>query len=243
MSNVLGSDVPIITVDGPSGTGKGTICSHLTDWLQWNFLDSGALYRVLALAAQKHNINNDDETVLANLAENLNVEFKVVGAGSLVNVILDGEIVTDEIRTEACGEAASLVAPIIAVRKALLSRQKAFHKTPGLVADGRDMGTVVFPQATLKIYLTASAEERAKRRHKQLKEKGISANLRDLSASIAERDERDSTRAVSPLKPAEDAIIVDTSTLDIDAVVAEISELVINKIPNLPTRRLIARDE
>ncbi|HIF51797.1 MAG TPA: (d)CMP kinase [Thiotrichaceae bacterium] len=236
MSDVSDSEVPIITVDGPSGTGKGTICSYLTDWLQWNFLDSGALYRVLALAAQKREIVNDNEDALAELAENLNVEFKVAGGGSLVNVVLDGEVVTDEIRTEEAGNAASLVAPIVAVRKALLSRQKAFHKAPGLVADGRDMGTVVFPDATLKIYLTASAEERAKRRLKQLMQKGISANLRDLSASIAERDERDSTRAVSPLKPAEDAIIVDTSTIDIDAVVAKISELVVNKIPDLPNK-------
>jgi len=226
-------DVPIITVDGPSGTGKGTICSYLTDWLQWNFLDSGALYRVLALAAQKRGIDNKDESALANLAENLNVEFKVAAAGSLVNVMLDGENVTDEIRTEDCGNAASIIAPIVAVRKALLSRQKAFHKAPGLVADGRDMGTVVFPQATLKIFLTASAEERAKRRLKQLKDKGISANLRDLSADIAERDERDSTRAVSPLKPAEDAVIVDTSTLGIDAVVEKISDLVKKQFPNL----------
>lgn len=236
MNDVSGSDAPIITVDGPSGTGKGTICSYLTDWLQWDFLDSGALYRVLALAAQKRDISNDNEDALAELAENLNVEFKVAGSGSLVNVVLDGENVTDEIRTEEAGNAASLVAPIVAVRKALLSRQKAFHKAPGLVADGRDMGTVVFPQATLKIYLTASAEERAKRRLKQLIEKGISANLRDLSASIDERDERDSTRAVSPLKPAEDAVIVDTSTLDIDAVVEKISELVVNKIPDLPKK-------
>jgi cytidylate kinase len=190
----------------------------------------------LALAAQKREIVNDNEDALAELAENLNVEFKVAGGGSLVNVVLDGEVVTDEIRTEEAGNAASLVAPIVAVRKALLSRQKAFHKAPGLVADGRDMGTVVFPDATLKIYLTASAEERAKRRLKQLMQKGISANLRDLSASIAERDERDSTRAVSPLKPAEDAIIVDTSTIDIDAVVAKISELVVNKIPDLPNK-------
>jgi CMP/dCMP kinase len=234
--NMSEIEIPIITVDGPSGTGKGTICSYLTEWLGWNFLDSGALYRVLALAAKKRQINSDDEATLANLAENLNVEFKVAGGGSLVNVSLDGEIVTDDIRTETCAEAASRVASIIAVRKALLSRQKAFHKIPGLVADGRDMGTVVFPQATLKIYLTASAEERAKRRLKQLMEKGISANLRDLSASIIERDERDSNRAVSPLKPAEDAIIVDTSTLDIDAVVAKISELVVNKIPDLPKK-------
>jgi cytidylate kinase len=236
MINESGSDVPIITVDGPSGTGKGTICSYLTDWLQWNFLDSGALYRVLALAARKHGIDNKDESALANLAENLNVEFRVAAAGSLVNVMLDGENVTDEIRTEDCGNAASIIAPIVAVRKALLSRQKAFHKAPGLVADGRDMGTVVFPQATLKIFLTASAEERAKRRLKQLKDKGISANLRDLSADIAERDERDSTRAVSPLKPAEDAVIVDTSTLGIDAVVEKISDLVKKQFPNLYTQ-------
>ena len=228
------SDVPIITIDGPSGTGKGTICSYLSDWLKWHFLDSGALYRVLALAAEKHQIKSDDEVALVNLAGNLNVNFKVAGAGTLVNVLLDEETVTDEIRTEACGSAASIIAPIVAVRKALLSRQRAFHNKPGLVADGRDMGTVVFPEATLKIYLTASAEERAKRRYKQLKEKGISANLRDLSAGIALRDERDSTRAVSPLIAAEDAIVVDTSTLDIDAVVAKISELVVNNIPNLP---------
>ncbi len=226
-------EVPIITIDGPSGTGKGTICSYLTDWLQWNFLDSGALYRVLALAAQKRGIDNNDEAKLADLAENLNVEFKVAGAGSLVDVILDGEVVTDEIRTEEAGNAASQVAQIVAVRKALLSRQKAFHKAPGLVADGRDMGTVVFPQANLKIYLTASAEERAKRRLKQLMDKGISANLRDLSVDIAERDERDSTRAASPLKPAEGAVIIDTSTLDIDEVVAKISELVKEQIPNI----------
>lgn len=226
-------EIPIITVDGPSGTGKGTVCSYLADWLQWNFLDSGALYRVVALAAKKRNIANDDEDALAKLAENLNVEFKVAGAGSLVNVILDGENVTDEIRTEEAGNAASLVAPIVAVRNALFSRQKAFHKAPGLIADGRDMGTVVFPQATLKIFLIASAEERAKRRLKQLMDKGISANLRDLSADIAERDERDSTRKVAPLKPAEDAVIVDTSELGIDAVVAKISDLVKQRIPNL----------
>lgn len=227
------SNIPIITVDGPSGTGKGTVCSYLTDWLQWNFLDSGALYRVLALAAQKRQISFDNEAELAILAENLNVEFKVAGAGALVNVVLDGDIVTDEIRTEACGNAASRVAPVVAVRQALLSRQKDFHKAPGLIADGRDMGTVVFPQAQLKIFLIASAEERAKRRLKQLKDKGISANLRDLSADIAERDERDSTRAVSPLKPAEDAVIVDTSSLGIEAVVENISELVRKQIPNI----------
>lgn len=228
------SSVPIITVDGPSGTGKGTVCSYLTDWLQWHFLDSGALYRVLALAAEKRHIKSDDEIALGELAENLNVEFKVLGAGALVDVFLDGEKVTDEIRTETCGNAASVIAPIVRVREALLSRQRAFHLAPGLVADGRDMGTVVFPNATLKLFLTASAEERAKRRYKQLKEKGISANLRDLSAAIAERDERDRSRTASPLIPAEEAIVIDTSELDIDAVVAKITELVRSTIPNLP---------
>ncbi len=229
-------DIPVITVDGPSGTGKGTICSYLVDWLGWNFLDSGALYRLLALAAKRKGIQNDDEAALVDLAENLNVEFKVAGVGALVDVILNNEPATEEIRTEECGNAASVIAPIAAVRQALLSRQRAFHKEPGLVADGRDMGTVVFPDARLKIFLTASAEERAKRRYKQLKEKGISANLRDLSAAIEARDERDSTRSASPLKPAEDAIVVDTSLLDIDAVVARITELVRKKIPGLPEK-------
>tara|TARA_R110002072_G_scaffold54332_3_gene142587 strand:+ start:522 stop:1229 length:708 start_codon:yes stop_codon:yes gene_type:complete len=233
MISVPATKVPVITVDGPSGTGKGTICSYLADWLQWHFLDSGALYRVLALAAEKHGISSDNEAALVALAENLNVEFKVAGAGSLVDVELDSLTVTDEIRTETCGNAASVIAPIAKVRQALLSRQRAFHKAPGLIADGRDMGTVVFPDATLKIYLTASAEERAKRRYKQLKEKGINANLRGLSAAIAERDERDSTRAASPLKPAEDAIVIDTSKLDIDAVLENISELVRNTVPGL----------
>ena len=230
------SDIPVITVDGPSGTGKGTVCSYLADWLKWHFLDSGAIYRVLALAAQKRGIASNNEAALEKLAEDLNVEFKVARAGSLVNVILDGEEVNDQIRTENCGNAASIIAPIAGVRKALLDRQRAFHKPPGLIADGRDMGTVVFPDATLKIYLTASAEERAKRRHKQLKEQGISANLRDLSAEIAARDERDSNRPVSPMKPAEDAIVIDTSDLDINAVVARISELVVEKIPDLPKK-------
>ena len=226
--------VPIITVDGPSGTGKGTVCSYLTDWLGWHFLDSGALYRVLALAAQRHQINSDDEMALAKLAENLNVEFKVMGAGALVDVILDDDVVTDAIRTEECGNAASIIAPIINVRQALLGRQHAFQQAPGLIADGRDMGTVVFPGADIKLFLTASAEERAKRRYKQLKEKGISANLRDRSAAIAERDARDSSRSASPLKPAKEAIVIDTSDLDIDAVMAKITTLVKKTISNLP---------
>lgn len=227
------NNIPVITVDGPSGTGKGTVCSFLADWLGWHFLDSGALYRLLALAAQKRGLPTTDITGLAQLAENLDIEFEVQGAGRLVKVVLDGEDATDAIRTEECGHAASVVAAIPEVRRALLSRQHGFHQAPGLVADGRDMGTVVFPTANLKIFLTASAEERAKRRHKQLKEKGISANLRHLSADISARDERDSQRAVSPLKPAEDAVVIDTSEMDIDTVVGSIRELVKKTIPSV----------
>ena len=227
------NNIPVITVDGPSGTGKGTVCSFLADWLGWHFLDSGALYRLLALAVQKRGLPTTDITGLAQLAENLDIEFEVQGAGSLVKVVLDGEDATDAIRTEECGHAASVVAAIPEVRRALLSRQHGFHQAPGLVADGRDMGTVVFPTANLKIFLTASAEERAKRRHKQLKEKGISANLRHLSADISARDERDSQRAVSPLKPAEDAVVIDTSEMDIDTVVGSIRELVKKTIPSV----------
>ncbi len=227
------NNIPVITVDGPSGTGKGTVCSFLADWLGWHFLDSGALYRLLALAAQKRDLPTTDIAGLAQLAENLDIEFEVQGAGKLVKVVLDGEDATDAIRTEDCGHAASVVAAIPEVRRALLSRQHGFHQAPGLVADGRDMGTVVFPAADLKIFLTASAEERAKRRHKQLKEKGISANLRHLSADISARDERDSQRAVSPLKPAEDAVVIDTSEMDIETVVGSIRELVKKTIPSV----------
>jgi len=227
------SSVPIITIDGPSGTGKGTVCSFLANWLGWHFLDSGAIYRVLALAAMKRNVTNDDIQKLSQLAVDLDVEFQVQGAGHLSHVVFDDEDVTDDIRTEDCGNAASIVAAIPEVRQALLARQKAFHQPPGLVADGRDMGTVVFPDAELKLFLTASAEERAKRRLKQLKDKGISANLRDLSDDIAERDARDSKRSVSPLKPAEDAIVIDTSDLGIENVVGNIRELVIKMIPGV----------
>ncbi len=227
------SSVPIITIDGPSGTGKGTVCSFLANWLGWHFLDSGAIYRVLALAAMKRNVTNDDIQKLSQLAVDLDVEFQVQGAGQLSHVVFDDEDVTDDIRTEDCGNAASIVAAIPEVRQELLARQKAFHQPPGLVADGRDMGTVVFPDAELKLFLTASAEERAKRRLKQLKDKGISANLRDLSDDIAERDARDSKRSVSPLKPAEDAIVIDTSDLGIENVVGNIRELVIKMIPGV----------
>lgn len=225
------SNATVITVDGPSGTGKGTICSRLAYFLKWNFLDSGALYRVLAIAAERNQIKSEDK--LVQLIDKLDVKFKINDIESMAEVFFDGEVVTDEIRSETCGKAASVIAPIVAVRKALLIQQRAFCKEPGLIADGRDMGTVVFPNAKLKIFLTANIEERAKRRFKQLKQGGISVNLRRLYTEIAERDKRDSTRSVSPLKPAEDAIVIDTSTLDVKGVMEEISKLVVDRIPNL----------
>src|SRR3990167_4978462 len=211
-------NAPIITIDGASGTGKGTISQLLADRLGWNFLDSGALYRVLGLAAQKHSVALDNEPALEVLAQHLDVQF-IARKNDFPRIILEGEEVTDLIRTEKIGNAASIVGALPAVRTALLSRQRDFREAPGLVADGRDMGTVVFPDAELKIFLLTSLEERASRRLKQLKERGINVTLHDLIEELRARDRRDKERAVAPLKPAEDAICIDTDPLTIEQVV------------------------
>ena len=213
------SSVPVITVDGPSGAGKGTVAKLLAEQLKFKILDSGALYRLTGLLVNRAGNGFDNEIEAAELASSMQVEFTVDG------VILNGEDVSLAIRTESAGNDASKVAAMPAVRAALLDWQKAFAKMPGLIADGRDMGTIVFPQAPLKIFLTASAEERAQRRHKQLNEKGISSNIAALAVEIAERDERDRTRATSPLVPADDAIVIDSTSLSIDEVVQQILTL------------------
>ena len=210
--------VPVVTIDGPSGTGKGTISRLLADKLGWHMLDSGALYRLVALGALRHGYALDDETSLSDYALHLDVQFLTDPASGEPLVRLENTDVTGEIRTEVAGNNASKVAALPAVREALLERQRAFCQAPGLVADGRDMGTTIFPDASLKIYLTASAEIRAERRHKQLIEKGISVSLAGLVKEIAERDERDSQRSISPLKPALDAVVIDTTDMGSEVV-------------------------
>jgi CMP/dCMP kinase len=213
---------PVITMDGPGGSGKGTLSQMLAQKLKWHLLDSGALYRVLALAVNSHHVDPEDEVSLELLAVHLDVQFQATGAGMPCKVILEGEDVSEQIRSEKIGNLASQVSHFRRVRRALLQRQRHFRRAPGLVADGRDMGTVVFPEALLKFYLTASCEERAKRRHLQLKEKGISANISALTQKLEERDARDENREASPLRPADNALIVDTSALSISQVFDEI---------------------
>lgn len=209
---------PVIAIDGPSGSGKGTVAALLARRLGWHLLDSGALYRLLGYAAQKHGIELTDEQSLGRLAAALDVQFDTSRLGQGPTIVLEGEDVTHAIRNEQVGAWASQVAALPLVRQALLQRQQDFQEVPGLVADGRDMGTVVFPQAALKIFLTASAEERARRRFEQLKAKGSDVNLASLLEEIRVRDERDTQRAVAPLKPADDAVQLDSTTLSIEEV-------------------------
>ena len=213
---------PTITIDGPSGSGKGTIAQKVAKALGWHLLDSGALYRLVALAARNHGVPLENEESLQILAQNMDVQFLVEDPEQPPRVALEGDTVTRDIRAEDVGRDASAVAALPSVRAGLLQRQHDFRQEPGLVADGRDMGTVVFPDAQLKLFLTASVEERAQRRFKQLQDKGMSANLADLQAALQLRDEQDMTRPVAPLVPAEDAIVIDSTDMTIDEVYTEL---------------------
>lgn len=219
---------PVITVDGPSGAGKGTLCMMLAEKLGFQLLDSGAIYRVLALAAIHHGVDTESEDALVPLATHLDVQF--IAEGDLVQVILEGENVSSELRKEETGMAASKVAALPRVREALLRRQRAFNTPPGLVADGRDMGTVVFPKAMAKIFLDASAQVRAQRRYNQLQGKGLDVSIDDLLSEIQERDYRDRNRAVSPLRPAEDALVLDSTELSIEEVLEKAMKFIESKM-------------
>ena len=227
----MNSPAPVITIDGPSGSGKGTVAGRLANDLKWRLLDSGALYRLLAFAAANHGVALDNEPLLSKLAAHLDVQFVGATNGKAASIILEGDDVTHSIRSEQVAAGASTVAALPAVRAALLERQRAFREFPGLVADGRDMGTVVFPDAPLKIFLTASAEERARRRYLQLKAKGDDVSLPRLLEEIRARDERDTQRAIAPLKPAADAIQLDSTELSIEQVLERImSEIALRDI-------------
>jgi len=219
--------IPVITIDGPSGSGKGTVAALTAKDLGFRLLDSGALYRSLAVSAIKREVNLEDHQQLADLARSLNIEFDLFNSGS---VWLDGEDVSLSIRTDIVSKAASLLGTIPAVRTALHEQQLAFRKEPGLVADGRDMGTVVFPDALVKIYLTARLEERVQRRYKQLIDKGIDATLPLLLRDLKERDAKDSERPISPLKPAKDAVVLDTTVLQVDQVVQLVMSIVRDRL-------------
>lgn len=216
--------VPVIAIDGPGGSGKGTIAMRLAQDLGWHLLDSGALYRIVAVAAMERAIEADNEPALGELAGHLDVSFSFTG--DEVAILLDGKKVTGKVRSEEAGALASKIAAVPAVRAALVHRQRAFRRLPGLVADGRDMGTVIFPDAGLKIFLTASVEARAGRRYKQLKEKGESVNLTRLFREIKARDLRDQSRSIAPLRPAEDAVIIDSTNMSIDEVFNKVVSLI-----------------
>jgi len=221
------SKAPVIAIDGPSGSGKGTICKLLAQAMGYHLLDSGALYRLVALAAEHHGVSMENERALSDIAAHLDVQFLTSVDGD--KVVLEGEDVSLAIRTEAVGMNASRVASLTLVRKSLEERQRAFAELPGLVADGRDMGTVIFPQASIKVFLTASAEERADRRYKQLKSKGLDASLADILVDIQQRDERDQNRSVAPLKPAADAVLIDCTHMSIAEVEQEVMTLIRNR--------------
>ena len=220
------SSVTVLAIDGPSGVGKGTVARIIAQQQGWHLLDSGAIYRAFALAVDARNIDVTDESALEEVANNLDLEFKTETESELVSVYLDGQDVSKVLRTEQTGEMASKIASIAVVRAALLKRQQAFAKAPGLVADGRDMGTVVFADAPFKVFLTASAQERANRRLKQLQNQGSEGIISHILADVVARDERDSSRKHSPLKPAKDALIIDTTELSIDEVITQVSELI-----------------
>jgi CMP/dCMP kinase len=220
----VSAEIPVITIDGPSGVGKGTMARAVARQLGWHFLDSGALYRILALAARDAGVPAEDGARVAGLAPGLDIRFALNRADS-ESIEVDGRDCTAEVRAESTGNLASLIAVHPAVRQALMERQRAFRQWPGLVADGRDMGTVVFPDAGLKVFLDASAEERARRRMLQLSAAGETATLSNLCAEIRERDVRDRQRPHSPLQPADDAVVIDTTELPPDAVLSRIEEL------------------
>jgi cytidylate kinase len=222
--------IPVVTIDGPSGVGKGTVSLRVAKQLGWHTLDSGAIYRVLALAALQTQISLVDENALASLASHLDVQFVPLPDLSATEVVLNGQEVSQELRSESSGMAASQIAVLPKVRQALLARQRTFRQKPGLVADGRDMGTIVFPDAPLKIFLTASIEERAQRRYKQLKEKGINAKLSDLIVKIGERDKRDRTRTIAPLSAATEALTIDTTKTPIEPVVVRILSIISERL-------------
>lgn len=225
----MNARVPVITVDGPGGVGKGTLCQWLASRLGWHMLDSGALYRLTALATLRRNLALEDEQRVAAVAAGLEVEFRA-GTGGSPRIFLEGVEVGADLRSETCGSAASRVAALPVVRAALLQRQRDFRQPPGLIADGRDMGTVVFPDAELKLFLTASAEERARRRYKQLSEQGMNASLKNLAGEIAERDARDAGRAVAPLRPAADAEVLDTTHWSIAEVCERALALAVRRL-------------